>query len=71
MEMIPYGKARAVEQQRAGSFFEASERAAARRKASYHEPGSLVELLSFLANGLASLGIPGNRGKGFPASPAY
>lgn len=69
--MLPSDKPRSLREQRAARYIEADERAAARREAANGEPGGLAELLSALAQGLASLGIPGNRGRGFPARPAY
>lgn len=69
--MLPNHKVRARPEQRAARVIQANERAAARREAAEGEPGGLAELLNALAQGLAGLGIPGNRGRGFPASPAY
>lgn len=69
--MLPNHKVRARPEQRAVRVIQANERAAARREAAEGEPGGLAELLNALAQGLAGLGIPGNRGRGFPASPAY
>lgn len=69
--MLPFEKSRALREQRAARFIAENERAVARREAANREPGGLGELLNALAQGLASLGIPGNRGRGFPASPAY
>lgn len=69
--MLPYEKARSLREQRVARYIEEAERAVARREAGNDEPGGLGELLNALAQGLASLGIPGNRGRGFPASPAY
>ncbi|MGD2044462.1 MAG: hypothetical protein PVJ28_12515 [Acidimicrobiia bacterium] len=69
--MLPSQKVRAVPEQRDARVIRENERAAARREAAEDEPGGLAELLNALAQGLAGLGIPGNRGRGFPASPAY
>lgn len=69
--MLPYEKVRSLREQRVARYIEEGERAIARREAANSEPGGLGELLQALAQGLASLGIPGNQGRGFPASPAY
>lgn len=69
--MEPHGRARALQEQRARSILEENQRALARKKGPQDEPGGLAELLNALARGLASIGIRGTRGKGFPAGPAY
>lgn len=69
--MLPYGKVQELRDQRVGQFVSARARAEARRRDARNEPGGLSELLNALAQGLVGIGIPGNRGRGFPAGPAY
>ena len=69
--MLPYERVRAMQELRVARSVKENERAAARRKASRKEPGALNELLSTLANGLASIGYRGRFGDDHPARPAY
>lgn len=69
--MIHQERARWIQEQRDARLVDENESASVRRKAARHEPGSLGELINALAQGLASIGLPNPRGRGFPASPAY
>lgn len=68
--MLPYGKVRALQEQRAARLV--SERGKATRgKSRRDRSAGLAELLNGLAQGLVSIGIPGGPGKRRPAGPAY